>query len=91
MFDELKILIAKNAATNGRLFCAMIFAVALVAFMQGHGVWFGRMAVLSAAPVGLSILIDTMVPEGTPGKVLCSAFLSLFTAGLALVLLFSIG
>lgn len=80
---------AKNAAKNGRWFCAMLFAVALVAFHGGYGERFGVMAVLAALPVGLSILIDAM-PEGR-AKAIAGLALYLFTAVLALVLLLSIG
>lgn len=50
----------KNIATNGRLFCLMVFALCLVAFACGYGVRFARLAALAAAPVGLACIVDQM-------------------------------
>lgn len=58
--EQWQIETAKNIASNGRLFCAMIFIVSLAAFVGGYGTQFARIAILCAAPVGLSCIIDQM-------------------------------
>lgn len=80
---------AKNIATNGRLFCVMIFIVALSAFFGGFGAHFMRIALLCAAPVGLSVIIDQM-PHGRAYVLLSLGNVAL-AAMLAVILFLSIG
>lgn len=75
---------AKNVATNGRLFCVMLFAVSLVAFASGYGNWYARHAILFAVIVGLSIISDQL-PVGVPRAFLEMA-IYLFAAFLAVTL-----
>jgi uncharacterized membrane-anchored protein YjiN (DUF445 family) len=58
--DFVSLEIAKNAAMNGRLFCLMIFAVNLAAFVTGYGDWYARLAVMCAVPLGMSVITDWM-------------------------------
>lgn len=51
---------AQNVATNGRLFCVMLFAISLAAYVTGRGEWFGVLALLSALPVGLSVIAESL-------------------------------
>lgn len=53
-------MIAQNIATNGRLFCSMLFVACLAAFIAGHGAWFARLAILAALVVGSSCIIDQL-------------------------------
>lgn len=79
----------KNIATNGRLFCFMLFFIALAAFMDGYGAWYGRIAVLAALPVGLSCIIDQM-QAGRPRLIatLCTYSIA---AIVALILFINLG
>lgn len=81
--------VAKNIATNGRLFCLMLFAVSLAAFALGRGSFFGVLAVVSASPVGMSCLVDLM-PAGNR-RAFAALGVYAFTISLYLVLLFTIG
>lgn len=60
MSEERKLEIARNAATNGRLVCAMLFAACLTMVMIGHHT-FMLLAVLSVAPVASSYAADLFV------------------------------
>jgi len=52
---------AKNVATNGRVFSALMVLINLVAFGNGWAPDVAiKLAVLSALPVGLSCLVDQM-------------------------------
>lgn len=82
--------IVKNAATNGRLFCVMLFVVALVSYANGWGVHFGQIAVLAALPIGAAVVIDIMLRDPKV-KAIAAAGLHIYTAILAIVLLASVG
>ena len=87
MHDKVSVEIAKNAATNGRLFCLMIFAVNLVMFMNGYGEGYAALAALCAAPVGLSVLADHM-PESNARSWFSLGIIA-FTAVLGFITLFA--
>lgn len=63
-----RLAVAKNVATNGRLFCTMLFVLAVVMGM-------GRLALLAALPVGLSVVVDQL-PAG-----IAATFLRCFAYG----------
>lgn len=70
-----KLVVAKNIATNARLFCVLL-AVANIA--GGHP----AMAVFAAMPIGLSCLVDQISLPTT--KVLMSTLTYVFAAAVAL-------
>ncbi|MGY4333209.1 hypothetical protein ACVWWG_007626 [Bradyrhizobium sp. LB7.2] len=53
--DRMRLAVAMNVATNGRLFCILL---ALTNAAAGNH----ALAIASAAPVGLSCLVDQMAP-----------------------------
>ena len=57
--------IAQNCATNGRLFCCMLFAASLASYCKDGAPL--DLAVWSAVPVGLSIIADQL-PAGKPAS-----------------------
>ncbi len=87
--DRWQIEVARNVAANARLFCAMLFAVSLAAFIGGHGLSYGRLAVLWALPVGIACILDQM-PDGWH-RAVAAVCLYGFTAILALTLLIKLG
>lgn len=87
MDDRVFVDLARNAATNGRLFCLMIFAVNLVAFAIGYGPFYAKLAILSAVPVGLSVIADRMSMEDHPRVGLLSLVITALSV-LAAVLTF---
>lgn len=60
--------IAQNCATNGRLFSCMLFAASLASYWKGGASI--DLAVWAAAPVGLSVIVDQLPPEGKPSLVI---------------------
>ena len=87
--ENLELETVKNIATNGRMFMAMIFLVALAAFMTGYGSNYARISIMCAAPVGLSCIIDQM-PYGRMYAALSLGNYAL-AAMLAVILFISIG
>lgn len=55
--------VARNAATNGRLFCVMLFVACLTVFAVRDDGVFAALAIFAAAPVGLAYLVDPL-PAG---------------------------
>jgi hypothetical protein len=50
----------KNAATNGRLFSALMVLICLAAFIKGHGAFYAQLAMFAAIPVGVAVVLDGM-------------------------------
>lgn len=59
--------VKRNVATNGRMFSAMVFTVALAAFVIGHGTGFAVLAIGAAIPVGIACIVDQMKPGPAQG------------------------
>lgn len=68
--------VAKNVATNGRLFCIMLAAAVIAG---GHP----ALAILAALPVGASCLVDQITVPST--RALMSTLVYGFAASLAIV------
>lgn len=62
MWDEYRKFAVSNIATNWRLFCVMIFAANVAEYLNGGGVVFMQLAVISAFPVGLSCIVEKLKP-----------------------------
>ncbi|MDK2769905.1 MAG: hypothetical protein KYX69_19580 [Sphingomonas sp.] len=77
--DNLALATARNIAANGRLFCALIFAAHISAYLKIGGPLFAILAVVAAIPIGASCLIDQM-PYGARRARLSSALYALATA-----------
>lgn len=58
--DLIDIEVAKNVAQNGRWFCALVSFISLVAFTYFNDLMAFRLAVLSVAPIGLSVIADQL-------------------------------
>lgn len=56
--DNLALAVAQNIAANGRLFCALIFAAHIAAYLKTGSPLFAVLAAVSALPVGLSVIAD---------------------------------
>ncbi|MFZ5692442.1 MAG: hypothetical protein ACOY5F_14430 [Pseudomonadota bacterium] len=67
--DRIRLAVALNVATNGRLFCALLVLANIAA--GNHA-----LAVVSAAPVGLSCLVDQL-PSGSKRTVAAMAVYAL--------------
>lgn len=72
----------KNIATNGRLYCAMIFVAALY-----NG--FPMLAVFAAIPVGMACIVDQL-PDGKGGPLL-SLLNYVATITVTIILLWNLG
>ena len=81
-----RLAVAKNVATNGRLFCLMLFVAALVLAASGFGSGYAKIAALATLPVGASCVVDQM--EGKVAAV-ASILVYVYAAVLALVLIFA--
>lgn len=75
---------AQNAAINGRLFCLMMFALALAMFVQGYGQTFALFAFAFAAAVGFSVIADMIRSKRA------SLGLTVYSAALSVLFFFSI-
>lgn len=53
-----RLAVAQNVATNGRLFCAMLFTACLTMFVVRSDPAFAALAVVAAVPVGASCIVD---------------------------------
>lgn len=53
-----RITIARNIASNGRTFCALLCLICLAVFLIEHDRRLVTLAVFSAAPIGLSNLVE---------------------------------
>ncbi len=54
--EEYRLAVAKNAAANGRLFCAMLFAACLAAYLVTRDSSYLTLAIVASFPVALSYL-----------------------------------
>ncbi|QND53469.1 hypothetical protein HB779_17425 [Phyllobacterium sp. 628] len=79
--QRLEFAVAQNIATNGRLFCVMLFIVCLIAKL-------GVFAVIAALPVGLSCIADAL-PAGKL-KSLFSLLIYALAAFVAIILLINL-
>lgn len=77
IFD--KMTVAKNVATNGRLFCVMLAAAAIAG-------GYPALAVFAAMPVGLSCLVDQISVPST--RALMSTLVYAFAAFVAICSIF---
>lgn len=78
--------VANNVATNGRLFCLMLFVAALVLHVLDPAANLDRIAALSILPVGASCVVD-MMPR--PIARVASLIVYAFAAVLVLILVFA--
>lgn len=53
-----RLAVARNMATNGRLFCVMQFIACLVVYVVTRNPSFAALAMLAALPVSISVIID---------------------------------
>ncbi|HEY5797670.1 MAG TPA: hypothetical protein VIU82_21920 [Bosea sp. (in: a-proteobacteria)] len=86
--DNLALAVAQNIAANGRLFCTLIFAAHLAAFLKTGGPLFAFMALVATLPVGLAVISDA-TPAG-PLKVALSALIYGFAVIAAFAFVFSV-
>jgi hypothetical protein len=83
--SALRLAIAKNVAVNGRLAVAMIFIVAVAAYLKEGDALFARLALGAAIPVGLAYVVDPL--PGGRMKIIGAA-LALISAAIVAALLF---
>lgn len=82
--------VQRNIATNARLFCTMLFVVALAgALMKGNPSLWLTLAVFSALPVGLAVVIDQL-PAGR-SRSFATLAVYLIPAAVTLLLLLNLG
>jgi hypothetical protein len=73
--SDRQLAIAQNCATNGRLFCCMLFAASLASYIKGGAPI--DLAVWSAVPVGLSIIADQLPVGGRPSMIVVGTMYAL--------------
>lgn len=80
-----RLAVAKNAAENGRLFCALTFVAAMVLHVMSPSVGHDKLAVLALFPIGASVIVDLM-PR--PIARVIAPFVQFFAAAIWLTLVF---
>lgn len=83
--DDYQLEIARNVARNGRLFCIILCAVALAAYLVTHAPAFAIVAALCAVPVGLSCLAEPFQPTTFSAALALAVYV--ISAGLGIALL----
>lgn len=87
--DIFSIEVAKNIATNGRLFCVMMFVAAIAAYVKTGDASFLRLSCAFVLPVGAACVVDNF--EWPSLRDVCMLVIYAWAFIFAVVFFFAIG
>ena len=89
--NDITLATMQNIAANGRLFCALIFAAHITAYLKTGSAIFALLAVVAAVPVGASCLLDQMPHGSTRARLSSVAYALAASAAFAFIFAIVLG